>query len=154
MSKKRTVEIVEELAIPIIEENKFELVDVEFVKEGPHWFLRLYIDKDGGIGLDDCQLVSEKISKKLDEVDPIEHNYYLEVSSPGIDRPLKKDKDFEKYKGEQIEVFLYAPYEGKKVLQGELLGLENNEINIKDENNNIIKIERSKVSKVKLAVIF
>lgn len=154
MSKKRTVEIVEELAIPIIEENKFELVDVEFVKEGPHWFLRLYIDKDGGIGLDDCQLVSEKISKKLDEVDPIEHNYYLEVSSPGIDRPLKKDKDFEKYKGEQIEVFLYAPLDGKKVLQGELLGLENNEITIKDENNNIIKIERNKVSKVKLAVIF
>lgn len=154
MSKKRTVEIVSDISMPIVEEHGLELVDVEYIKEGPHWFLRLYIDKDGGIGLDDCQRISEKVSKKLDEIDPIETNYYLEVSSPGIDRPLKKESDFEKYKGKEVEVSLYAPYEGKKMLQGELVGLIDNKIVIKDENDNVIELEKSKVSKTKLAIIF
>ena len=88
--EKRT----EELALPLVEENNFELVDVEYVKEGSNWYLRLYIDKPGGINIDDCEVISRALSDKLDEEDYIEDAYILEVSSPGLGRPLKKDKDF------------------------------------------------------------
>ena len=99
MAKREEYEIkTEELVMPLIEKNNFELVDVEFVKEGQNWFLRLYVDKPGGILIDDCELVSREVEKLLDESDPIEQAYILEVSSPGLDRPLKKDKDFERYK--------------------------------------------------------
>ena len=90
------------------------LVDVEFLKEGANWYLRVYIDKPGGIAIDDCQAVSEQLSDKLDEVDPIKQSYILEVSSPGLERPLKKDSDFERFKGEQVEVKLFQPIERKK----------------------------------------
>ncbi|MDF2523912.1 MAG: hypothetical protein K0R31_1553, partial [Clostridiales bacterium] len=100
MAKRKIEETIAELALPIAEKNSFELVDVEFIKEGTNWYLRIYIDKPNGITLEDCQTVSEEISKKIDEIDPINQSYFLEVSSPGLDRPLKKEKDYEKYKGE------------------------------------------------------
>lgn len=145
---------VEELVMPIIEKNNFELVDVEFVKEGQNWFLRLYVDKPGGILIDDCELVSREVEKLLDESDPIEQAYILEVSSPGLDRPLKKDKDFERYKGEIIDIKLYKPVNGKKAYEGELVGLIDGKIVIKDENDDEISFERKDVGSVRLAVIF
>ncbi|MEW9121891.1 MAG: ribosome maturation factor RimP [Thermotaleaceae bacterium] len=153
MAKKRTVDIVEALALPITDEFELELVDVEYVKEGQDWFLRIYIDKDEGITLDDCQIVSEHLSKKLDELDPIEESYYLEVSSPGLDREIKKDKDFEKYKGRMVEISLYEPYEGKKKIEGELLGLEKEGVILKVAGDKDIEIPRERIAKVKLALI-
>lgn len=114
-------QIAKDLVMPVLEKNNFELVDVEYKKEGIHWYLRVYIDKEGGITLDDCQLVSEYLSDKLDEVDPIEHSYILEVSSPGLDRPLKKPRDFERNIGKEIEISLYAPIDKRKKFEGELI---------------------------------
>jgi|Wag4MinimDraft_11_1082651.scaffolds.fasta_scaffold01956_2 ribosome maturation factor RimP len=119
-------QIAKDLVMPILEKNNFELVDVEYKKEGSHWYLRVYIDrvyidKEGGITLDDCQLVSEYLSDRLDEVDPIEHSYILEVSSPGLDRPLKKPRDFERNIGKEIEISLYSPIDKRKKFEGELI---------------------------------
>lgn len=153
MAKKRVTDIVKELILPIIDNTGLELVDIEFVKEGQNWFLRVYIDKDDGVTLDDCQMVSESLSEKLDEVDPISQNYYLEVSSPGLDRPLKTDRDFEKYKGRLIEVYLYEPIEGKKVMEGLLIERTKDNVVIKSEQDSLIDIPKDKISKVKLSVI-
>ncbi|HAA80694.1 MAG: Ribosome maturation factor RimP [Caldanaerobacter subterraneus] len=114
-------QIAKDLVMPVLEKNNFELVDVEYKKEGSHWYLRVYIDKEGGITLDDCQLVSEYLSDRLDEVDPIEHSYILEVSSPGLDRPLKKPRDFERNIGKEIEISLYTPIDKRKKFEGELI---------------------------------
>ncbi len=153
MGKKRTVDIVEAFALPIAEENGIELVDVEYIKEGQDWFLRIYIDKEQGITLDDCKAISEALSKKLDETDPIEESYYLEVSSPGLDRELKKDKDFEKFKGRMIQISLYEPMDGKKMIEGQLLGLEDNCVILKIDEKQNLEIPREKIGKARLAVI-
>lgn len=125
-------ELTRNLVAPAIEKNKFELVDVEYKKEGNNWYLRVYIDKEGGVNLDDCQIISEYLSEKLDEVDPIENSYILEVSSPGIDRPLKTPRDFEKFKGSLVEVSLYQPIDKKKKYEGELVGLIDGKVVITD----------------------
>jgi len=114
MTKKKIEVQVEDLVLPILEEKSFDLVDVEFLKEGKNWYLRVYIDKPGGISIDDCQDVSQELSDELDRLDPIKQSYILEVSSPGLDRPLKRDKDYERYKGTEVEVKLYKPVDGKK----------------------------------------
>lgn len=139
---------------PIIAERNLELVDLEFVKEGANWYLRVYIDKEGGVDIDDCEGVSRALEAKLDTEDPIEQAYILEVSSPGIDRPLKKDADFEKFCGEIIDIKLYKGINGQKQYQGKLLGLENGVISIEDEENNVITFEQKDVAGVRLAVIF
>lgn len=139
---------------PIIAEKGLELVDLEFVKEGVNWYLRVYIDKDGGVNIDDCEAVSRALEVKLDEKDPIEQTYILEVSSPGIDRPLKKDADFVKYQGEIIDVKLYKAQDGSKQYQGRLLGLENGVLSIEEENGNVVKFEQKDIASVRLAVIF
>lgn len=154
MVKKNIEKIVADIALPIVEKHSFELVDVEFVKEGPNWYLRVYIDKAGGITIDDCQIVSEELSDKLDKEDPISQSYFLEVSSPGLERPLKKDKDFERFKGETVEVKLFSPIDGKKVFEGELLGLIDNKISIKTGMTEIIEFERDKVSSVRRVLKF
>lgn len=153
MSRKKIEEVVRELVVPICENYSFELVDVEFLKEGAHWYLRVYIDKPGGLSIDDCQLVSEQLSKKLDKVDPIKQSYFLEVSSPGLDRPLKRQKDFEKYRGELVEVKLYQPLDGKKVYQGELEGLIDGKVVIKQQES-LIEFDFEKVSLVKRIIEF
>ena len=139
---------------PIIAENGLELVDLEFVKEGVNWYLRVYIDKDGGVNIDDSEAVSRALEVKLDEKDPIEQAYILEVSSPGIDRPLKKDADFVKYQGEIIDVKLYKAQDGSKQYQGRLLGLEDGVLSIEEENGNVVKFEQKDTASVRLAVIF
>lgn len=145
---------VEVLVSGMIEKMGYELVDVEFVKEGQNWYLRFYLDKEGGINIDDCEKASKAIEKLLDEKDPIEQAYILEVSSPGLDRQLKKDKDFVKYAGSLVDVKLYKAVDGSKEFQGTLKGLEGNIITIEDENGNELSFDRKDTAVIKLAVIF
>lgn len=151
--KKSIQQAVMELAAPVTESLNYELVDVEYVKEGTNWYLRVYIDKPGGIGIDDCQAVSEQLSEILDQKDPIEQSYYLEVSSPGLDRPLKTQRDFEKYKGELVEVKVFQPIDGQKVFEGELVGLIDNNIVILQGGHNM-GFEKDKVAVVKRVIKF
>ena len=145
--------IAGKLIAPILEENDFEFVDLEFVKEGPNWYLRVYIDKPDGVTIDDCEMISKAFDKKLDEIDPVEQPYILEVSSPGLDRPLKKDEDFVKFKGKMVEIKLFKPINGKKVHIGELIGIIDNQIAIFD-NGEELKFDRKDVASCRLAVIF
>jgi len=154
LKKKRVVDIIEEIVSPFLEEKKLELVEIEFVKEGQHRYLRVYLDKDAGLSLDDCQAVSEYLGERLDTLDPIKENYFLEVSSPGIERPIKKDIDFEKYSGKLVEARLYHPLNGEKVIKGKLLGLKDNMILIEREAKGTVEIARDKVSIVKLLINF
>uniref|UniRef100_A0A7C5V3L4 Ribosome maturation factor RimP n=1 Tax=Caldicellulosiruptor owensensis TaxID=55205 RepID=A0A7C5V3L4_9FIRM len=144
---------VEELVKPILERYGFDLVDIEFKKEGKSHFLRVYIDKPGGITIDDCQLVSEELSDKLDIADPIPFSYYLEVSSPGVDRPLVTDRDFIRNKGRVVDVFLKQPFLNRTKITGELV--EKNEkslVLIVDKEKIDIPVEN--IKKVKLAIRF
>ncbi len=154
MKKKRVVDIVEEIVSPFAKANAMELVDVEFVKEGPYRYLRVTIDKEDGVSLDDCQLVSQHLNAKLDKLDPIEEQYFLEVTSPGVERTLKKDHDFERFKGREVQLKLYQPFEGQKVINGELVGLLDENIIVKNESMGQVEIPRSKVSLAKLVVEF
>lgn len=153
MTKRRIEDVAAELVQPIVDRLLFELVDVEFLKEGANWYLRIYIDKPDGIAIEDCQIVSEELSDRLDETDPIKQSYILEVSSPGLERPLKKDSDFERFKGEPVEVKLFKPVNGKKVFEGDLLGLEGSIINIKQDSE-VLKFDRSDVAVIRRVVRF
>ncbi len=151
----KVIDIVRSILDTFLKENEYELFNVEYQKEGKDWFLRVYIDKEeGNISIDDCQKVSNYLSSKLDETDPIDRNYLLEVSSPGIDRPLIHDEDYIKYKGRMVDIFLYKAVNSQKVVSGILECLEEDDIVIKDEKDQEIRIPRKIVSKVKLAVIF
>lgn len=154
MSKKDLYESkTEELVTPLIEQNNFELVDIEYVKEGSNWYLRVYIDKPGGINVDDCELISRALSDKLDEEDFIDDAYVLEVSSPGLGRPLKKDKDFERSLGEDVEIKLYRMKDGTKDYRGFLKSYNKEEIVIED-NDEEITFKRSEIALVRLALDF
>ncbi|EGO63193.1 ribosome maturation factor RimP [Acetonema longum] len=142
----------ERLILDIIKDTKLELVDVEYVKERD-WYLRVYIDKPGGIDMDDCQWVSEKLENKLDELDPIKESYYLEVSSPGLDRTLKKERDFQRHAGDTVEVHTFAPINGSKKIVGELDGLRDNHVVIKVDDS-VMNIPWDKVSQVRLHIDF
>ena len=146
-------EKIAELATPLVENLGYELVDVEYIKEGGQMILRVFIDRDGGITLEHCQEVSHALSDELDRVDPIEQNYHLEVSSPGIERPLKKEADFVRFAGRAVTIKLYAPLDGRKKYIGTLRGLEGEEILLEDENKNMVRIPRSQVAKANLAFI-
>ena len=119
-----------------------------------NWYLRIYIDKQSGVTIEDCETISRILEKKLDEKDPIEQAYILEVSSPGIDRPLKKPEHFQKYIGEIIDIKLYKPLEGKKEYQGELKQFEDGIITITDENGKELQFVQKETASVRLAVIF
>ena len=138
MSKRDTYESrTEALLLPIMEANQFELVDVEYVKEGSNWYLRAYIDKEGGISIDDCELVSRALSDLLDQEDFIEEAYILEVSSPGLLRPIKKDKDFQRYVGKEIEVHLFKMMDKKKELIGILTAFDADTLTLQTEEKEI-----------------
>jgi ribosome maturation factor RimP len=153
------VETVTDFLMPILDEQNFELVEVEFVKEGKNWFLRVYIDKDGGIDIEECALVSERLSEKLDSADPdpIPQAYFLEVSSPGAERPLKKEADYEKAIGEYIHVSLYQAIDGEKIYQGFLQSVTPEElvlkIRIKTREKELV-LERKNIAKARLAIQF
>ncbi|WP_461200465.1 ribosome maturation factor RimP [Anoxybacillus sp. TBDG-1] len=154
---KKVTHIVEELVTPIVTEMGLELVDIEYVKEGKNWFLRIFIDSPTGIDIDQCGVVSERLSEKLDEVDPIPHNYFLEVSSPGAERPLKKTKDFERAVGKNIYVKTYEPIDGQKEFEGLLTAFDGQtvtvEVKVKTKKKTIT-IPYEKVASARLAVIF
>ena len=162
MAKKKITEIVEEITADFLAENGLELYNSEFVKEGKDWFLRVYIDRQETedkeevyVSTDDCEKVSRFLSEELDRLDPIEQNYYLEVSSPGLDRELIKEKDFIRFCGRLVDISLYKAIDGKKTYQGILKGLtEDNSIVITDEKEEEIEFPREQVAKARLAVIF
>lgn len=153
MAKRKVEDIVYELAKPIIDRNNFELVEVEYKKEGADWYLRVYIDKEGGITIDDCQAVSEEMSDLLDEADPIEQSYIFEVSSPGIDRPLKTDRDYEKNNDKLVEVKLFSPLDGKKVFEGILKGHSKEIVEI-EADGKIMQIEKSSIALIRPVIKF
>ncbi len=119
MQAKEVEALITALVEPLLAETAMSLVDVEYVRE-KDWYLRIFIDKPVGVEIDDCQMVSEQLTALLDEKDPIPDKYFLEVSSPGIDRPLKKDKDFEAAYGTKVDIMFFAPWEGLKNLTGVL----------------------------------
>ncbi|HLR91991.1 MAG TPA: ribosome maturation factor RimP [Atopostipes sp.] len=154
-----TVEIVEDIVKPIADEKGFRVVDIEYVKEGKHWFLRIYIDKPGGVDLNDCAMFNELVSEQMDALDPdpIPYAYYLEVSSPGAERPLKTEEDFELAKGRYIHVSLYEPVEKNNVYEGTLKELTDDSmvLSVKDKNKTKeIELERTNISKARLAIEF
>lgn len=145
--------LVEEMVMPYLEEQQFELVDVEYVKEGSSWFLRVFVDKDGGIDIEDCGRVSEYLSQKLDENDPIPDAYFLEVSSPGAERPLKKEKDFVKAIGKHVYITTYEPVDGSKEFEGTLEAFDGETITVM-VNKKAHALPYSKVASARLAIIF
>ena len=144
----------EQLLEPILKENNFELYDVEFVKEAGTFYLRAYIDKEGGININDCELVSRRLSDLLDEKDFIPDAYILEVSSPGLGRQLKKDKHFEKSIGEEVEIKLFKAIDKQKEFTGFLESFNDEVIVISDEKENELEFERNNVASVRLVVHF
>lgn len=143
---------VEDISLPIITEKGYELVGVEFINEEGEWFLRIYIDKEGGINLDDCEAVSRPLSDRIDELDPIDIGYYLEVSSPGINRPIIKDKDFERFNGRKVTITFTKPQNGKDMIEGILKGLKENKLVINFKGK-IIEIDRIDIKSVNLKEI-
>ena len=154
----KVTEMIEQLVAPIATELNLKLVDVEFVKEGRDYFLRFYVDlPEGGIDIEQCVQVSERLSAILDENDPIEQNYYLEVSSPGAERPLKKDADFEKAVGKYINVKTYEPIKDMKEFEGYLTAynVESLDMEIKIKTRKVqVTIEKEKIAKARLAIDF
>ena len=126
----KVTELVSALAAPLVEEAGCTLWDVEYVREAGQWFLRIYIDKEGGVSINDCEAVSRPLSDALDEADPIEGSYVLEVSSAGADRPLKKPEHFAAFMGAEVEVRLYRAVDGRKDHVGTLSGYENGDVTI------------------------
>ena len=143
-------ERVEELTLEILSGTEYDLVDVEYVKEGRDWYLRIFVDKVGGIDLDDCQKISEQLSPQLDSVNIISGAYILEVSSPGIDRILKKDRDYIREAGKVVDVTLYAPIDGKKNFVGELVRRDEDFLYLKDME----PLPRDKIAQVRLHIDF
>lgn len=155
MSKKEVYEQkTEELLLPIVEEHGFELVDVEYVKEGGTWYLRAYIDKPGGIAVDDCEVVSRAFSDILDEKDYIEDTYIFEVSSPGLGRPLKKEKDFARSMGEEVEIRTYRAIDRQKEFIGILAGYDKDTVKIEMEDGTEKTFERNDIALIRLAFDF
>ncbi|MCD7815128.1 MAG: ribosome maturation factor RimP [Lachnospiraceae bacterium] len=155
MSKKEIYEQkTEALLMPLMEKHQFELVDVEYVKEGGSWYLRAYIDKPGGITIDDCELISRALSDLLDEQDFIDDAYILEVSSPGLGRPLKKDKDFERSIGETVEIRTFRPIDRKKEFVGILKGYDKQTVTIETENDGAVSFTRTDIALIRLAIDF
>ena len=130
----KVTETVATLAAPIVEQAGCSLWDVEYVKEAGEWFLRVYIDKEGGVSIDDCEAVSRPLSDLLDEADPIEGSYTFEVSSAGADRVLKKPEHFEQFMNSEVEVKLYRPREGRKEFVGLLRGYEDGGVTLEVGN--------------------
>ena len=155
MSKREVYEQkTEELITPFVEDKGFELVDVEYVKEGGNWYLRAYIDKPGGITVDDCEVISGSLSDKLDEEDFIEGAYILEVSSPGLGRPLKKEKDFVRNMGQEVELRTYRAIEKQKEFRGILDAYDKSSITLEVEEGEKLVFDRSNVALVRLAFDF
>ena len=145
---------VEKFLIPIMEENNFELVDVEYVKEAGTWYLRAYIDKEGGFTVDDCEMVSRRLSDWLDKEDFIDDSYILEVSSPGLGRPLKKEKDYVRSMGREVEVRLYKAIDRQKEFTGTLSAYDDKTVTLTMEDGSEAVFEKADIALLRLALDF
>ncbi len=150
---KKVTELTAELAAPVIAEQGCELWDVEYVKEAGTWYLRLYIDKDGGVNISDCEAISRRVSDLLDEADPIEGSYTFEVSSAGAERPLKRPSDFERFMGSPIIVRLYKNKDGRKEFSGTLAGYDNGAV-LLAVGEETLRFEKTEIALVRLRVDF
>ena len=159
MAKKKVTAVAEELLKPFLDREGYELYHTEFVKEGSDWFLRVYIDRpeeagsEAWIGTEDCEKVSRFLSEALDEADPVEQNYYLEVSSPGMDRPLIRPDHYRRALGKQVDVRLYRGKDGKKEISGVLNDFDGERIVLTDEEDKRWELELTEIARARLAVI-
>ena len=153
MKRENIEEIVAKEVEKIIAGTALELVDVEYVRER-NWYLRVFIDKEGGIDLEDCQSVSEQLSTVLDEKDPIVDNYLLEVSSPGLDRVLRTEKDFVRYSGRSVDVHFFKPYQGQKTIVANLVGKDAAGILTLNIDGQDEKIDIKEISQIRLHLDF
>ena len=155
MAKREEYEAkTESFLLPLMEENNFELVDVEYVKEAGNWYLRAYIDKEGGITVDDCETISRRLGDWLDEKDFIADSYILEVSSPGLGRPLKKDKDFNRSIGKDVDIKLYKPLNKQKDFTGTLTSYDRETVTITREDGIELVLNRPEIALIRLAFDF
>ena len=144
----------EKFLLPVLDSHRFELVDVEYVKEAGNWYLRAYIDKEGGITVDDCEVISRILSDWLDREDFIQDSYIMEVSSPGLGRPLKKDKDFERSLGDEVEIRLYKPRNKQKEFTGVLKAYDKDSVTIELEDGTEEQFGREELALIRLAFDF
>ncbi|MDW2797370.1 ribosome maturation factor RimP [Clostridium boliviensis] len=155
MAKREEYEAkTESFLMPLVKENDFELVDVEYVKEAGNWYLRAYIDKEGGITVDDCEIISRKLGDWLDEKDFIADSYILEVSSPGLGRPLKKDKDYDRSIGKDVDIKLYKPLNKQKDFTGTLISYDKDTVTIAQEDGTELTLNRPEIALIRLAFDF
>ena len=150
---KRITEIVRELAEPVVLENGCTLWDVEYVREAGQWYLRVSIDKEGGVDILDCEAISRRVSDLLDEADPIESSYIFEVGSAGAERPLRRASDFERFMGSPVTLKTYRPRNGRKEFAGILTGYENGAVEI-DLSGNMLRFEKEEIALVRLRAEF
>jgi len=153
LSQSKIKSIVEQITVPYLEEHGFQLVDIEYVKEGKSRFLRIFVDKEGGIDIEECGRISEYVSAKLDEIDPIDEPYFLEVSSPGAERPLKKPEDVARAVGKHVYVTTYEPVEGDKEFEGKLESFDGETLTIAIGKRKVA-VPYAKVSFARLAIVF
>lgn len=144
----------EKFLLPLLEKHQFELVDVEYVKEAGNWYLRAYIDKEGGITVDDCEVISRILSDWLDKEDFIDDSYIMEVSSPGLGRPLKKDKDFERSLGDEVELRLFKARNKQKEFTGILKSYDKENVTIELEDGTEETFRRAELALIRLAFDF
>ena len=155
MSKANDYEArTERLILPILEELSFELVDVEYVKEGSIWYLRAYIDKEGGITVNDCETVARRMNELLDEEDFIPDSYTFEVSSPGLGRPLKKEKDYIRNMGREVEIRTYRAINRCKEFYGILQSYDADSVTISDEDGQTLTFQKTEIALIRQAVRF
>ena len=153
MAYNKTEQTVYDLALPIAERFGLSLWDVEFKKEGSEYFLRVYVDKEGGVAIDDCEAVSRELSDELDRLDPISEAYMFEVCSAGLDRQLKRDSDFIAFLGHDVDVKLYAPIDGEKEFCAELKDFKDKVLTLLKDGKEL-EISLDKIASVRLSVVF
>ncbi len=154
MSFKEKIEaLIEKMLQPILTEHNYELVDVEYVKEAGNWYLRIFIDKEGGVTIDDCEILSKALDVQLETNDPITEPYILEVSSPGLDRALKKDKDFTRSMGKTVELKLYKPLNNQKEFEGQLVSFNEDTVTLEMDEESMT-FNRKDIAIIRLVVIF
>jgi ribosome maturation factor RimP len=150
LARRKVEQVVYEIIEPLVTKTELELVDVEYKKEGQNWFLRIFIDRPGGVRIEDCQFISEKISDLLDQADPIRQSYYLEVSSPGIERPLNKLEHFVRFQGEKVKINTYSPIGNRKSFIGIIVGINNENILLNLDSNQEVSIPFEQITKANL----
>lgn len=150
MAKQNTVQRVEEIITPYARELGLEIWDITFKKEGSDWYLRVFIDREGGVSIDDCVDLTHAVSKPLDDADPISQNYMLEISSPGVERELTRDAHFEKYTGSQVTIRTIRPIDGVRDFKGTLVKYENKTITVRLEDGKELSFEKKETNYVKL----